>query len=448
MCLCTDNSLFAFTERHVKSLLTIAKCHYATKKYSLCERFCAKMPHSHEACLLKGKALYHMYQKKQRWLRQHQKALEPRQFFTQHKACYEMAKEVVNIFRRAKNSNHSGMDSNCSQMLDFAILDYILETNKLKDLKLCFLCLKRPGADFSPQVKDQVTENPILESKQHEPMEGGADVASVKHKRIPRENFRFSHLIPYGVIKYFMKNADIAPGSKNVLFGVSGTKLGSTARRTPGTAAVYMLCPSCEHNLNICGEQAFMSFLETVYNPLYSDTEITHVYGKEMFHFCIGLIFRTLCPSQDECINCDEVYQLLVQCRGFLTSDSRCDNIPDVFMFVCPSEDDEYDKEYHTFITQHSVSYTASIALDCHLERLHTFTSVLANFFMVKVGTIIVVAKFDPAKELIDKRFQINPEAGSYSIPANKARRALIPPGIWTALHVLYKSSEADCKVD
>lgn len=64
---------------------------------------------------------------------------------------------------------------------------------------------------------------------------------------------------------------------------------------------------------------------------------------------------------------------------------------------------------------------------------------------MVKLGLIIVMVKFRPAaKELVDKRFQINPESGSYSIPANEARRALIPPGILTVLHLLFTISEKD----
>lgn len=428
-------------------MLATVRCLYAAKKYSQCEQLCAKIPHSPEADLLKGKALYHMYQKKQLQLRKHQNALEPREFFIQHKACYNMAKEVVSIFRRARNRNYSGMDASCNQMLDFAIMDYILETNKLKDLKLCFLCLKRPDAisEVDAPVKSQVHDQErVSETEQGE---RDADEA-IKPKRVPKDNIRFSHLIPHSVIRYFMKTADVAPSSKNVLFGGSGTKLGRVMKRTAGTAAVYMLCPSCEHNLNVLGENAFVSFLEKVYDPLCSDTEIKHDYGKEMYHFCMGLIFRTLCPSQDEYINTDEVYQLLVQCRAFLTADCPLQtsvNIPDVFMFVCPSKDDDYDKQFHAFINQDSASYTALISLDCHVESLHTFVSVLANFFMVKLGTIIVVVKFSPtAKEHVDKRFWIDPKAGSYSIPANKARKMLIPPGIWTALHLLFTSSEKD----
>lgn len=297
-------------------------------------------------------------------------------------------------------------------------------------------------------MQDQVTKKSLSEVGQSEPMEATA-VASIKKRQAPKENIRASHLIPHSVIKYFMKNAGVAPGSKNVLFGASGTKLGSTTKRTPGTSAVYMLCPSCEHNLSVLGEQAFMSFLEKVYNHLYSDTETVHVYGKEMYHFCIGLILRTLSPSQDEYINTDEVYKLLLQCRNFLTAASdrppQADStIPEVFMFICPSKNDDYDMSC-AFITQNSASFTAKISLDCRVEELGTFASVLANFFMVKVGTIVIVVKFSPAaKHLIDERFQINPEAGSYSIPASEARREMIPAGIWTVLHLLNKSFETD----
>ena len=433
--------------------MATVRCLYASKKYSQCEKICSKISHSPEADLLRGKALYHMYQKNQQQLRKHQGAMEPRAFFTQHKACYNMAKEVVHIFRRARNSSYKGMDACCDQMLDFAIMDYIFESNKLKDIELCFLCLKRPGPSTEVEtpnsqvqdwVKEKLKEKHVCESDQDEPTKGKA----IKPKQTPKENIRFSHLIPQSVIKYFMKSADVAPSSKNVLFGGPGTKLSSTRKCTAGKAAVYMLCPSCEHNLNVLGEQAFMGFLEKVYDPLVSNTETQHGYGKEMYHFCMGLIFRTLCPSQSEYINVDEVHQLLVQCRAFLTADcplQACSNLPEVFMFVCPGEDDNYEERFCAFINQDSASYIGLMSLDCHVEMLHTFVSVLANFFMVKLGTIVLVVKFTPAaREPIDKRFQIDPEAGSYSIPASKARRELIPPGVWTALHLLYTSSERD----
>ena len=412
------------------------------------------MSHSPEANLLRGKALYQLYQKMQRQLRMHQSDLQPKEFFIKHKACYDTAKKALEIFIHAKDNGYIEMDVSCNKMLDFSMMDYLLETNKLKEINRCFLCLKRPQA----VVEKELSQAEQMETNAEEETERQT---AVKQKQVPRKAIRASHLIPHGVIKRLKKSTPEsgAAGSKDVLFGVSGTKLENVMKRTAGTTTLYMLCPLCEHNLNVLGEQSFLDFLEKVYNPKLSDVDVEHAYGREMYHFCVSLIFRTLCPSQDEYINCDEVYQLLLQCRAFLMaaaagtdSDplqaSAIGKIPEVFMFVCPVEEEEsYSTTFRAFITENSASYTSKISLDCHFEELGAFVSVLANFFVVKVGIIVIVVKFSPAaKQVIDKRFHIRLEGGSYSIPTSKARQELIPTGVWTVLQLLFQSYEADIK--
>ena len=369
-----------------------------------------------------------------------QNELQPKEFFTQHRACYDVAKEAIQIFLCAKDDRNIEMDPGCNQMLDFSIMDYLLETNKLKDINRCFLCLKRPQA-ISGEEKAKLMET-----------DGGKEKQAMK---APKRTIHASHLIPHSVIKRLANSApksDVAVAdTKNILFGVSGTKLENIMKRTPGTSTVYMLCSLCEHILNIHGEQSFLNFFEKVYKPLFSDvcSDVKYAYGNELYHFCVGLVFRTLCPSQDEYINSDEVYRLLLQCRAFLTADDdplqTIDNTPEVFMFLCSSEQDNHDENFQAFLTEGSASYTAKISLDCQLEELGTFESVFANFFLVKLGLIIIIVKFSPAvQQPIDKSFWINPEGGTYSIPANKARQDLIPTGVWTVLYLLYESYKTD----
>lgn len=420
----TENNLkiSQFTEQDPPSLATL-RCYYAAGKYTECESLCDKMSQSPEASLLKGKALYQKYQKMQRHLRMFQDDLEPREFFIYHKTCYDTARQAVGVFIRAKNDGYIESDDSCNAMLDFSIMDYLFETNKLKEIGLCFLCLKRPRAL----------------SSQTEPV--GKETVKVAPKRA----IRASHLIPHSVIKRLKKTVPES-GGKDVVFGTSGTKMRNAMKRTPGTTTVYMLCPLCEHNLSVLGEEPFLDFLEKVYGSLSIDTDIEHAYGKELYHFCVGLIFRTLCPSQDDYINSNEVYQLLLQCRAFLTDDKHTlqTKIPEVFMFICPIEE-SYGAAYQAFITENSVSYTAKISLDCHVEELGTFMSVFANFFIVKLGIVIILVRFNPAmKQLIDERFHINPDGGLYFIPVNKARRKLIPAGVWTALHILFETYKTD----
>lgn len=431
------------------------KCCYEARKYTECEQMCSKMPHSAIALLFKGKALYCMYRNMQRRLRGSHVSMTRKDFFSEHKACYDMAKEVVKILGRMKDSGEVTVDASIQKMFDFAMIDYLLETNKLKDLKRCFLCLKKPGLSKSPELEScqentpdsQVLPQDIELASHSEELACTADEA----KRIPakaqssgknRETIHASHLIPHSIMKRLAKDAPQNAGSKNVVFGVFGTKSENMMLRTPASCTIYMLCTSCEHLLNVKGEQPSLSFFEKLYDPTLHDKNFVLAYGKELYHFCIGLIFRTLCPSQDDYINTDEVYGLLVNCRAFLTGKSHPNvviTMPDVYMFICPDNVVGCDASMSSFLVENSVSYTSKISLECPLEALGTFESVLANFFMVKVGLIVILVKFTPtAKQNIASEFLIDPTGGSYSVPASGARKDLIPTGMWTALCLLH----------
>jgi len=55
------------------------------------------------------------------------------------------------------------------------------------------------------------------------------------------------------------------------------------------------------------------------------------------------------------------------------------------------------------------------------------------------------VVKLGPSvSKQIDARFKINPEGGCYAVPSNITRRALLPVGVWTALHILHKAYKND----
>lgn len=415
--------------------LATLNCYFAWRKYDQCVKLCD------ETDVLKGKALYHMYQRSQWQLRMCQETLQPRDFFIQHKTCYNIAKEAVKIFSHARANGHNDAVSN--KMLDFAMMDYLFETNKLKELNLCFLCLEKPKPVISKHVQPQASS----ESEWNEPIETNKEKMKPKQQK---GSIRASHLFPHGIISRLANStcALTIPGSKNILFGVSGTKLQNVMKRTPATSTIFMLCPMCEHNLNVLGEESFFNFFEKLYTPLYRESGAEYGYGGKMYHFCIGLIFRTLCPSQDDYINTDEVYQLLLQCRAFLTADSpleTVDKFPRVFMLLCSISREDYGETFCTFIEENLVSYTSKISLDCRLEELGTFVSVFANFFMVKLGIVILVVKFAPTEKLlIDERFCISPKGGSYPILTSAERRELIPTGIWTALHILCKNYESD----
>ena len=369
--------------------------------------------------IFRAKSLYHLYQKEQQRLRTLQKSLPKKEFFISHKECYAKAKEVVKILGQMIDNKLPEIDRDCCKMLDFAMLDFLLETNKLKELKRCFLCLKRqlPHSEIATAEEVVTTQKAPLCA---------------------------SHLVPNAVIKMLARDAAQSVGSKKVVvFGTFGTK--SDKSVSPSLCTLHMLCRACEHNLNHNGEFYFLQFFEKLYsNP---DAYLEHGYGKELYHFCVGIIFRTLCPSQSDYLNCEEVYNLLVQSRHYLQGDKGTDP-PEIYILACPTKDSDFDDKMEDFIAENCVSFTSKISLDCPLSSLGTFESTLAHFFMVKVGTIIVIVKFNPsAKHSISKDFLVSPHGGKLVILQNSVRKSCIPTGVWTVLHILFERYKKDLQI-
>ena len=395
---------------------------------------------------MKGLALYHIYQNRQRNLRKPH-ASASIDFYTEHRECYELAREVVKILGSAKDNNSL---KDHSKMLDFAMLDYLLETNKLKELKRCFLCLRKQ--DTHVQQKSKSKKKASKETVEKGETSDTCMISSLdkeekqkfEHAKI---GIRDSHLFPQLALKRLVKEASCNPRSKNLLFGVFGAKSDDVMQRTPGTCTRYMLCGECEHMINTNGEHPSISFFEALCHHTSGEQQLK--YGPELYYFCVSLIFRTLCPSQDDYINSDEVYQLLIQCRAFLTAESPLDaiDLPYIYLFALPINEKECDKMMANFLVDSSVSYTSKLSLDCKHEELDSFESVYANFFIVKMGVMIVLVKFKPsARYAIADQFLVNCKGGFYTIPPNEMKRSVIPIGVWTVLDILCEEYQADLK--
>lgn len=462
-----------------------ARCAYALGRYAECEKYCKQyIATSTEAThaasfaevqLLKGKSLYYMYRIQQRQLRMRQTFGTSSDFFVRHRDCYDNAKEVVKSFGKLIDGRCGTTDPDCQRMLDFAMLDYCLETNRLKQLNRCLLCLQ--SHDISQDEVETASGTAshaaaLLDEKEastlgiivHSERSSYSELAKetkvgegkmeLPSKTIQPKRLQASHLVPHAIIKRLAKGVSPDPISRNVFFSVSGSKdsMVSPLLRTPGRCTITMLCRQCEHKLNVSGEEPFLPIFDKLYDSTLHGSEFALDYGKELYHFSIGLVFRTLHPSLDDYINTDDVYQLLVNCRKSLTQDTTSASqaasldMPEVFLFVCPqNEVEETDESFSAFIALNSVSYTSKFSLDTPLAELGTFESVLAHFFLVKLGIVCFVVKLGPSvSKQIDARFKINPEGGCYAVPSNITRRALLPVGMWTALHILHEAYKND----
>lgn len=460
-----------------------ARCAYALGRYDECELYCKQFIATStdatsatriaEVEVLKAKSIYHMYTIQQRQLRMQQTSSTSSDFFKRHRDCYDNAKEVVKSFGQLRDSASGAIDPGCQKMLDLAMLDYCLETNRLKQLKRCFLCLQNHDIpqDESGTASSTASHDTALldegdistlgiiaqskDSSYFEPaVEAKMDEVKVKlpSKTMEPKRLQASHLVPHAIIKRLAKVVSPDPISKNVFFSVSGSKdsMVTPLMRTPARCTITMLCRQCEHKLNVLGEEPFLPIFDKLYDPTLCGAEFLLDYGKELYHFSVGLIFRTVHPSLDDYINTDEVYQLLVNCRKYLMQDanslSASLDMPEVFLFVCPqNEGEEMDKSFSNFLALNSVSYISKFSLDTPLAELDTFESVLAHFFLVKLGIVCLVVKLGPSiSRQIDAKFKINPQGGCYAVPSNCTRKKLLPVGVWTALHKLHEASESD----
>ena len=481
--MCTSFMHSLSTEPQDSYEIVSARCAYALGRYDECELYCKQFIATStdatsatriaEVEVLKAKSIYHMYTIQQRQLRMQQTSSTSSDFFKRHRDCYDNAKEVVKSFGQLRDSANGAIDPGCQKMLDLAMLDYCLETNRLKQLKRCFLCLQNHDIpqDESGTASSTASHDAALldegdistlgiiaqskDSSYFEPaVEAKMDEVKVKlpSKTMQPKRLQASHLVPHAIIKRLAKVVSPDPISKNVFFSVSGSKdsMVTPLMRTPARCTITMLCRQCEHKLNVLGEEPFLPIFDKLYDPTLRGAEFLLDYGKELYHFSVGLIFRTVHPSLDDYINTDEVYQLLVNCRKYLMQDanslSASLDMPEVFLFVCPqNEGEEMDKSFSNFLALNSVSYISKFSLDTPLAELDTFESVLAHFFLVKLGIVCLLVKLGPSiSRQIDAKFKINPQGGCYAVPSNCTRKKILPVGVWTALHKLHEAYESD----
>ena len=199
-----------------------------------------------------------------------------------------------------------------------------------------------------------------------------------------------SHLVLHAIIKRLAKVVSPNPILKNVIFSVCGSKdsMVSPLLRTPGRYTITILCRQCEHKQNVLGEEPFLPIFDKLYDPIFHGAFLLLGYGKELDHFSISVIFRTLCLSLDDYINTDEIYQLLVNCRN-----TSCKTHPLIHCqlhwtclkcFVLFAHK-ETDKSFSNFLAVDSVSYTSKFSLDTPLAELIGSCPLFPSF-VVKLG--------------------------------------------------------------
>lgn len=412
--------------------LLYAKVCYKYRMYKECEKQCNRLVNNVDAKILKAKCLYYIYVQEHMLLKQRSESLSKQVLQEELKHCYSKAKEVIGILGRALDENLSLFDTECSEMLDLVMIDYMHNTNKLRDTKRCLLCRVYQGFSL-------VSENtlPVHNSTIDNTSDTQKFKQSEKPKQTPKAGLLASHLYPESILKQFISAVPLAKGKK--VFSVSGLKgIHNASLHSYGEITLYMLCHSCEELFSVSESWFLQNFFKKIYNinqPLSAKCEQSIPYNRHLYKFCLSLIFRFLWFDGLQFLNSGDVYCLLQQCRRYLL---RTDHVPvskpDVYLLISPLGEDDgkelgFINHYLTSTLNHSFGFHP---LGADLEVIRNYPYTKAHFFFIRMGVINILVKFEPSQDHpIDDQFRIAGEGGIYYVPHNDNRKKLLPPGLY-----------------
>lgn len=463
---------------------------YQLGDYGKCLELCRHVSTSDSSLsgILRAKALFHLYCLEQEQLRKKRDILPPNEFHTRHHKCYSMTKEVIVTLGEAFDSGELTQSSEASQMLDIAMQDFMLETNKLHETSRCYLCRVKQ-LKFAPasETAKSVADNPgflgateyknadshsssssedhskdfsMNESSTKPGAEGEVHVHSVGSSEGTKKNertggLRASHLFPESVIRRFAAAVPGAVGAKVCHWDTSGS--GQQKKKdqllAPKMCSQYMLCDRCEGILSRHGEAQFVRcFFDKIYdekNPTKSKEAQSIDYDSWLYLFCLGLIFRTIYTDMEESLNAAEVHKLLCKCRECLLNAESLKDVtskPDVYLFMSPTEDSsENSGLINMFLAGTCVSYLGLHHLDTSFEDVLSEDPVQAHFCLIHIGVVNILVTFGPSRDaVIHNRFRVSTNKGVYTVPTNEDRKRLLPKGLWTAFQILSIESERD----
>ena len=432
---------------------------YTYGLFSECINWCQKLESARGADdpkqfmkfkVYKAKALFHLYKREQMKIKANELRIG-KEFTALHKQCYNKTKEIISILGRALDDGCLDGDSEGLYMLDISMMDYIHATNKLNDLKRCYLCLKRLYIPQSAttggvsKVKAEVSQHATDES---EATCGESKCKSDRHiaaKQRGKSNLIHSHLIPKSILDRFTQALPAPKHLKIFVASHTGTLLEVDKGKVyaPKPFGRDMCCSNCEDILSSKGESSFMKkFFDKIYNPAEPQSpkqEHFIDYGPWLYHFCAGLIFRNILLPPFTFLNEKEVYNLLFLFRKCVLNleameDKEC---PEIYVLNTPLsvEGDE--------LKHGRLNYVLTATLEWHLGRYNLTSGepdvnspLNAHFFLIHIGMFNVLVKLSPSASCqIPECFRVNSKGGLHHVLAEENRRKFIPLGVWKLFH-------------
>ena len=395
--------------------------------YKECDRQCSKLGGDVEAKILKAKSLYHIYMQEHMLLEQRSNSLSKQVLQQELKCCHSKAKEVISILGRALDENLSLFDMECSEMLDLVMINYMLNTNKLRDTRRCLLCRVYQG--FSSDSENASLVQPTTELDQSSSSDKNTSdntkfkQGGKKPKQKAKSGLLASHLYPESILKQFFSAVPLAKGKK--VCSVAGLKsIHDESLHSFGEITLYMLCHSCEELFSVNESWFLQNFFKRIYNinqrfSAKCDQSIS--YNGHLYRFCLSLIFRFLWYDNLTILNSSDVYSLLQQCRECLLNTNHGPiSKPDVYLLISPFNEDDGKElgSINRFLTSVLTHCFGFHPLGADLEIVNNYPLTKVHFFVIHMGVINILVKFKPSQDYpIDDHFLLQKKVELTTFP-------------------------------
>ena len=351
--------------------------------------------------LIQGKALFHAYCNDQDKLRKQQ--LPEKLYHQRHSTCYSKTKTVILLLGSLLDKDL--LDDEGSKILDLSMIDYIYETNDLNSCKRCLLCRKK-------------------------------------------NKLKKSHLWPRVLLEAFSSGVEM-PTTRRVLL-VSWQS--QDRYWSPKEVTFFMYCASCEDLLSGHGETQFAPmFFRQIYDVSMtgkSQSASSIEYGKWLYEFCIGVIFRGIAQRYMlKFVNSEEIYEVLTICRNFLLQCPK-NSAPivreqDIFIMIGPTE--AKGKATESGFINRVLNMPALYGVeDIQLSNGLVAVPRAAHYFIAHLGLINILTKFKCSTYTFNGECKIDPNGGIFIVPENEYRKCVLPLGVWTLFLSLAQDFEVN----
>ena len=340
----------------------------------------------HKAKLLKGKAAFYIYQPKLEYLMENRTRISIEEARHLEEECFTYMKESIALLGTAHDYGYLDIDDDKgSQLLDWAMMDCIRETNRLNQCKRCLLCR---------QSKDLCRSHVFPES-------------AIKQRLSSQQSISKS-LFAFGPHEYDLKSA--------------------------GECWLWMLCKRCELIMTQTAEEDFL-----LQFPRESNVQ-DFKYDSWLFNYCCVIIFRTTALVKfPRSFNDDEIYGAFLYCRKHLLplpvkvngvqvkltetekhwigqySKWACKEL-EPYLFLIP---DPFELVSTAWVSPHRLS-----------DGVNDYSGI-SHFFVAICNNIAILLKFKPSTHCpLPDEYKIYSKGGIYKIQ-NEQQLEKVPKGFW-----------------